>query len=729
MLMDKKSCNPEIWGGIECTINRFRDQYFDQLQYAGHYERDTDIDQLAATGIRKLRYPILWEKHQPEPGCAIDWSRTESRLNRIREKGIGVIATLLHHGSGPKFTQLDDPAFPEALAAYARQVAAKFPWLTDYTPVNEPLTTARFSGLYGIWYPHSNSSGHFVRMLLNQLKGTVLAMREIRQVNPAARLVQTEDLGKTYSTPKLRYQARFENERRWLTYDILLGRLDDSHPLRKHFLSLGIPEKELDFFLEHPCPPDVFGFNHYLTSERFLDERLSRYPSHTHGGNGRHRYADVEAVRVELEEDTGLAPLLREAWERFGRPMAITEVHLHCHREEQLRWFREVWDTACTLRNEGVQLEAVTAWAMLGSFGWNRLLTVPNGDYEPGVFDLRGGMPRPTALARFIQGLASDGCGDQPLAAEKGWWQRHSRIVYGPVIKQIRMQNNDAAAPLLVIGKNGTLGRAFANLCEQRSIPYQLLSRQDCDISDAAAVEKLVRERRPWAVINAAGYVRVDDAEADADSCFAANTVGPHNLAQACAQYGLPLVSFSSDLVFDGGKDSPYVESDAVNPLNAYGRSKAESEKRVLEEHPGALLVRTSAFFGPWDEYNFIHYIRKSLQAGEAVRVATDMLISPTYVPDLVNATLDLLVDGEKGIWHLANQGAISWADLAYRAAEGFELDRGLIQPVPASEMGYVAARPRYSVLGSEKGHHLPTLEQALDRYLTEKGTSKRQVA
>jgi dTDP-4-dehydrorhamnose reductase len=139
-------------------------------------------------------------------------------------------------------------------------------------------------------------------------------------------------------------------------------------------------------------------------------------------------------------------------------------------------------------------------------------------------------------------------------------------------------------------------------------------------------------------------------------------------------KHGIKLISFSSDLVFDGSKTTAYVEDDVINPLNVYGRSKAEAEKAVLENNSSALIIRTSAFFGPWDEFNFVHYVRKSLSQYERVHVANDVVISPTYVPHLVNATLDLLMDDECGIWHLANNGELTWADLAYEVAGRFRL-------------------------------------------------------
>jgi dTDP-4-dehydrorhamnose reductase len=179
-------------------------------------------------------------------------------------------------------------------------------------------------------------------------------------------------------------------------------------------------------------------------------------------------------------------------------------------------------------------------------------------------------------------------------------------------------------------------------------------------------------------------------------------------------------MTFSTDLVFDGAKSKPYVESDNTAPLNIYGRSKADSEAYLKETNPDALVIRTSAFFGPWDEYNFVHYVLNNLSRQQQITVANDVQISPTYVPDLVHASLDLLIDNEKGIWHLANKGSISWANLAYETAAIANVDDIFINAVPSNELSQAAARPRYSVLSSEKGIILPTLDNALKRFFKE---------
>jgi len=728
----------EMWAGVECTVNRVGDEYFDQMERNGHATRLDDLDLFAELGIRAIRYPVLWERIAPNGLEQADWSWADERLGRLQELGIRPIVGLVHHGSGPRHTSLVDPAFAEKLAEFAQAVAERYPWVENYTPVNEPLTTARFSGLYGHWYPHGRDNLTFMRALLTQCRAVALSMRAIREVNPTAQLVQTEDMGKTFSTPLLAYEAELENERHWLSFDLLCGRVNPDHPLWGYVLASGISEAEVEVFLDNPCPPDVIGINHYVTSDRFLDERLEYYPSWSHGGNWKHKYADVEAVRARAEGLAETELLLKEAWERYGLPIAITEAHLGSTREEQLRWLKEKWDAAQNLRHEGVEVRAVTVWSLLGAYDWDSLVTSLQGHYEPGVFDVRPAFgsaasasprPRPTALAGMVRDLARGEIPAHPVLDVPGWWRRPERLTYGPEAyspdaSSPTVQGLDsrvkAVRPLVITGATGTLGSAFARLCEFRGIPYRLLSRKEMDITDPASVDAALAGLNPWAVVNTAGYVRVDDAEREPDACRRVNADGPAILAQSCQRQGVALLTFSSDLVFDGASLSPYIESDTVAPLNIYGKSKAEAEVRVLEACPSALVIRTSAFFGPWDEYNFLTVALRTLAAGHTFVAAQDGVVSPTYVPDLVHTSLDLLIDGESGVWHLTNSGAIAWADLALFAAQQANLDATRIHAVSTQALGLAAPRPIYSVLSSERGVLLPSLENAVSRYTKE---------
>jgi dTDP-4-dehydrorhamnose reductase len=706
----------ELWAGPECTVNRVDDRYHDQLQASGFAQRLDDLDRLAGLGITRMRFPIVWERALDENG-AHAWEWSDARIARLRELGVKPIVGLVHHGSGPSFTNLLDPAFPQLLAEHARAVAQRYPDVDAWTPVNEPLTTARFSGLYGHWYPHRADDASFVQALLVQVRATVLAMRAIREIIPHAMLVQTDDLGYTASSPSLDYQAQFENERRWLSFDLLTGRVTASHPMWDYLRSAGATEEDLLWFSENTCPPDIVGINSYLTSERFLDERIELYPLHLVGGNGKHRYADVEAVRISGPIVGSFDARLREAWQRYGLPLAITEVHLGCSREEQMRWLQQAWHAAQSLRDEGCDVRAVTCWAAFGSFDWTSLVTRWSGHYEPGLWDVRSSPPRPTALAALARQLADGEEAAHPVLEGPGWWQRDLRLAF-PAYGELQARPV-AGRPLLITGATGTLGQAFARMCHLRGLPHHLLSRAEMDIADPASVEAALERYQPWAVINTAGYVRVDDAEHDVRH-WRENVTGPVVLARACARHGVRLLSFSSDLVFDGGKSQPYVEPDPAQPLCAYGRAKREAETQVLASSPDALMVRTAAFFGPWDAHNFVTMGLQALSRGEHWNAAHDQWVSPTYVPDLVHATLDLLVDGESGIWHLANRGAVTWSSLAAMAAEAARLDTRLVRAVPGASLGYIAVRPRFSALGSERGRLMPTLEEGIERYIRE---------
>lgn len=728
----------ELWGGPECTVNRVGDRFQDQLALSGHEVRDDDIERFAELGVAALRYPMLWERVSPGDPEQRDWRWSDARLGRLRELGIRPIVGLVHHGSGPAHTNLLADSFAPGLARHARAAAERYPWIGEWTPVNEPLTTARFAALYGHWYPHARDEGSFWLALLNQIDAVRLSMREIRVMNPYARLVQTDDLGRTYGTAAVREQAAFENARRWMSWDLLCGRVVPGHDLWHRLCRYGL-EDRLRAIADDPCPPDVVGVNHYLTSERFLDHRIQRYPSCVRGGNGRQHYADTEAVRVLSPPPPGLAGVLREAWDRYRIPVAVTEVHNGCTREEQMRWTRDAWDAAHRLRREGVDVRAITSWALVGSCGWNTLLTRP-GLYEAGVWDVSGGSPRVTAMVPLLQGL-QNGAEPHPALAGEGWWRRQIRFEHPPAPRPAAMREQILSpdwktmrnsAPVLIAGATGTLGQALARACRHRDIVHVLTSREQLDLSDPASIAAALDEHRPWAVINAAGWVRVDDAEAEEAACMAANAEGAARLAEACAARGIPSVAFSSDLVFDGSAGRDYVESDSVAPLGAYGRSKAEAERRIAALTGNHLTIRTAAFFGPDDAHNFAVHAVRALAEGRRFAAAGDSVVTPTYVPHLCNATLDLLIDGAAGVWHLSNGEALSWADFARRVAERCGLDAGLVDTVPGKTLGWAAPRPAYAGLASEKGALMPPLDHALEcfaRTMTERAETRARAA
>ncbi|WP_294174173.1 family 1 glycosylhydrolase [uncultured Sphingomonas sp.] len=697
----------QLWGGVECTVVRIGDEFRDEVVLTGHAHRLADLDAIAELGIKTVRYPIVWERVAPDHPDELNWAWHDERLRRLRDLGIRIIGGLVHHGSGPRYTSLLDPEFPAKLARYARAAAERYPFVEMWTPVNEPLTTARFSCLYGHWYPHTRDWGKFIQALAHECRGTLTAMRAIREVNPAALLVATEDLGRTFSTRKLAHQAAHENERRWLSLDLLAGRVGAGHPFRAT-LERHSTADLLDDLASGDATPDIIGINHYLTSERYLDERVERYPQVDPGSNGRETYADVEAIRIpHLAAKVGPAERLREAWERYNIPLAVTEVHHGCTREEQVRWFKQVWNAARQVREEGVDIRAVTLWSLFGAVDWRSLLTREENHYDVGAFDTRGGKPRPTLIAKTAAALgAGEECA-HPIDLGRGWWRRPERFYIGARMSTDRMLGG---RPLLVTGATGTLGQAFGRLCHHRGLARVLTDRRAMDITDAASIDRALDEYQPWAVVNTAGFVRVPEAEHQPDDCFRINTTGPELLAAACARRGIPLVTFSSDLVFDGQLGRAYIEADPTSPACVYGQSKADAEDRVLAINPTALIVRTSSFFGPWDRYNFLWGTLDRLVKGEEVHASDNAVVSPTYVPDLVHATLDLLLDGESGLWHLANQGSISWHGLARQIADRGGQNLTLVRDIGGDKAD--------TTLASSRGHLLRPLDHALDDFM-----------
>ena len=412
----------EVWGGAEYTCNRVGECYFDQMDLSGHATRLHDLQGFADLGIQALRCGVLWERHEREPS----WQWADSYLGAIRATGMRPIVGLVHHGSGPRHTSLLDPEFPEKLATYAGEVAARYPWVDTYTPVNEPHTTARFACRSGVWYPHHCSRESYLRALFHQMKAVVLSMRAIREVRSDASLVQTDDLGRIWSTLELADMGDLFTERQWLPFDLLCGKVDRQHPLFGYLRGGGLTEHEIFWFRDNPLPPDVIGVNYYVTSDRVLDHRVHRYAEDTRSSEG--YFADVEAVRVRHDGIQGFEPILMEAHRRYGLPVAITEVHLGDRVEEQIRWAAGAWNAALAARDAGVDCRAVTFWALLGSYFWNALVTTDNGHYEPGVFDLRSGTPEPTALADLVRQCARGEALTHPALSEAGWWQQARRL-------------------------------------------------------------------------------------------------------------------------------------------------------------------------------------------------------------------------------------------------------------------------------------------------------------
>jgi dTDP-4-dehydrorhamnose reductase len=248
----------------------------------------------------------------------------------------------------------------------------------------------------------------------------------------------------------------------------------------------------------------------------------------------------------------------------------------------------------------------------------------------------------------------------------------------------------------VILGGHGMLGHDLARVLEGRDVV--VLGRAELDVTDADAVRDAVTGAA--AVINAAAYTRVDDAEADEEGAYAVNAVGAGNAATASAAAGAAFVQISTDYVFDGTATEPYAEDAPLAPLGAYGRTKAAGEQLVREAHPSPYVVRTAWLYGEYGS-SFPTTMLNLAQKRDTVDVVTDQVGQPTWTLDLAHAIVRLLdAEAAPGTYHGTNSGRASWFDVARTVFELAGLDPERVRPTKSSSFVRPAPRPAFSVLG-----------------------------
>ncbi len=280
----------------------------------------------------------------------------------------------------------------------------------------------------------------------------------------------------------------------------------------------------------------------------------------------------------------------------------------------------------------------------------------------------------------------------------------------------------DGPMRLLVTGGAGMLGQAVAAAATRLGHDVFALSRAELDITDADHVRRVVAAAEPRTVINCAAWTDVDGAETAEAAATAVNGDGAGNVARAAAEVGARIVHVSTDYVFDGAKHEPWLESDAVNPIGAYGRSKLVGEEQVAAATDEHAIVRTAWLFGAGGR-NFVDTMLALGHERDEVSVVTDQVGSPTWSVHLAEALVELAERrGDVGILHAAGAGACSWYELAVEVFDRAGV-RCRVLPTTAARFPRVAPRPAYSVLGSERDDApaLPGWQEGLAAYLTER--------
>lgn len=272
----------------------------------------------------------------------------------------------------------------------------------------------------------------------------------------------------------------------------------------------------------------------------------------------------------------------------------------------------------------------------------------------------------------------------------------------------------DITDRVVIAGAGGQLGSELARLLPQAVA----LDRGAWDIADGATTRSAVAAA--GLVFNCAAYNAVDRAESEQDLAWRVNGEAPGLLAAACRETGARLVHFSTNFVFDGSGDRPWLESDEPRPLGAYARSKREGEVRVLAELPSALVIRTAGVFGRSGSGSaakggsFVDRILARALAGDRLRVVDDQRLNPTYASHLAAAALAAAGEGRSGLLHLVADGCCSWWELAVAALEAAGQDGGAVERVSTDQLAAAAPRPRNGCLASEDWPTLPSWREGV---------------
>jgi len=266
------------------------------------------------------------------------------------------------------------------------------------------------------------------------------------------------------------------------------------------------------------------------------------------------------------------------------------------------------------------------------------------------------------------------------------------------------------------------LGRDFVRAARLTNHEVTAPGRLELDVTDQAAVERAVRRSEPEVVVNCAAYTDVDGAEREPDAAMRVNAGGARNVAAAAAAAGASVLYVSTDFVFDGGKGSPYVESDEPNPISSYGASKLAGEVDTAVVNPQHYIVRTSWLFGAGGR-NFAATMLDLARTQDQVVVVRDQVGSPTYTAHLAEGLVRLISTGAFGLYHLSAGGECSWYDFAVAIFARAAVDCRVLSTT-TDELGRPAPRPPYSVLATQYDNaiHLPEWTEGLDDYLAERG-------
>ncbi len=278
---------------------------------------------------------------------------------------------------------------------------------------------------------------------------------------------------------------------------------------------------------------------------------------------------------------------------------------------------------------------------------------------------------------------------------------------------------------IMLTGAHGQLGSDLHEALKGQGHSVLPLTHADLEVTDAAQADEAIVKARPDVFINTAAFHKVEECERRPDAAFGVNASGAMNLAKVCGRLGIVLVHFSTDYVFDGSKQQPYLETDLPAPLNVYGASKVAGEHLVAANMERAFVVRTSGLYGLAGSSgkggNFVETMLRKARERSPIRVVDDQVLTPTFTRELAAVVSQLIHTEAYGLYHISSEGQCSWYEFARKIfeLEGLRVD---LQPVATNQFPSPAKRPPYSVMNKSKlqgvGLVMPPWEDSLGRYL-----------
>jgi beta-glucosidase/6-phospho-beta-glucosidase/beta-galactosidase len=407
-------------GAFESTYQPLHDR--DVMETTQHDVRwRDDLRLLAASHVRRLRYPLRWHRIEPEPG-RFDWRMADEVLGTMHDAGLEPLADLLHHTSYPRWVGgFDAPGFGPAFLRYVEAVAARYPWLQGYTVCNETFTTLLLCGMEGVWPPHHRGLGSFVRMAQNVVPAFHAASRMLADLLPTAQHVHVEVCERhTSAGPAGDAFAEMANDRRLLLTDLLVGLpIDAQRPFVRDVVAAG-GEALLEV---EPGRVDVLGLDYYAHNQW-------------------HWHAPGQGTPL-APAPVPLAELIVEYAERYGLPCILGETNIRGYAADRASWLKYTLEQCERARDAGVDVQGYCWFPFIDSADWASLLAECEGAIDPvGVYWLDEHLERRPSSMSVSYAMAASGvpatdlpayCLREPVATWlQGWLPQMSHWTWRP---------------------------------------------------------------------------------------------------------------------------------------------------------------------------------------------------------------------------------------------------------------------------------------------------------